>query len=180
MPRLFTGVTVPDDVGESLANLRGGISGARWTDAESYHITLRFIGDIDGSTARELADALVDVRFPSFELQLKGINVFGGHNPHTLYAGIAESAELKRLNGVHERLVQVLGLPPEHRKFSPHVTLARLREPDPLSLQRYLASENLFRSRPFQVSHFVLFSSRPSRGGGPYAVEEAYELEGTL
>ncbi len=177
MPRLFTGVTLPDDVCESLANLRGGISGARWIDAQSFHITLRFIGDIDGSIAREIADALADVRFPSFELQLKGINVFGGSNPHTLYAGIVDSPELKRLHAVHERLAQVLGLPPEHRKFSPHVTLARLRDSDPLGLQRYLVAENLFRTRTFQVSHFVLFSSRPSRGGGPYAIEQAYDLE---
>lgn len=177
MARLFTGVMLPDDICDSLADLRGGIGGARWIDAASFHITLRFIGDIDGSVAREIADALADVRFPSFELQLMGITVFGGANPHTLYAGIAHSPQLKRLNGVHERLCQVLGLAPERRKFSPHVTLARLRDADPVDLQRYLAAENLFRSRTFQVSHFVLFSSRPSRGGGPYAVEEAYELQ---
>ena len=180
MPRLFTGLMLPDDISESLAQLKGGVGGARWVDHTSFHITLRFIGDIDGSMARDIADALVDVRFPSFELQLKGINVYGGANPHALYAGLVESAELRRLHGVHERLCQVLGLPPEHRKFLPHVTLARLHNPDPQSLQRYLAAENLFSSRRFQVSHFVLFSARPSRGGGPYAMEEAYQLEGAL
>ena len=111
-----------------------------------------------------------------FTLRLKAIDVFGGNKPHSFIAGVEESAELRRLQAIHERICQASGLDAEPRKFVPHVTLARLRDPDLSSVHRYLASHSLYKSRLFEVSRFVLFSSRPSRGGGPYAVEEAYSL----
>lgn len=180
MPRLFTGLEIPQDVAMDLDMMRGGIMGGRWIDRESFHITLRFIGDIDDGLAREIAYELDGVEARPFKLRLKGIDVFGGNKPHTLYAGIEENAELRRLQSIHERICQVLGLNAEARKFTPHVTLARLKEPDVLDLQRYLASHSLYKSRSFDVARFVLFSSRPSRGGGPYAVEESYQLQAGL
>lgn len=177
MPRLFTGLDIPDDVAFDLDLMRGGISGARWIDRESYHLTLRFIGDIDEGLAREISYELEGVEAKPFKLRLCGCGVFGGNKPHTLYAVIEESAELRRLHAIHERICQALGLPPEPRKFAPHVTLARLKDPDLQALHRFIASHNLYRSRVFEVARFVLFSSRPSRGGGPYAVEESYRLQ---
>ena len=180
MPRLFTGVEIPDDVAFDLDLMRGGISGARWIDRESYHITLRFIGDIDEGLAREISYELEGVEAKPFRLRLSGCGVFGGKKPHALFAGVEESAELRRLQAIHERICQLLGLPPEARKFAPHVTLARLKDPDLRALHGFLASHSLYRSRAFEVARFVLFSSRPSRGGGPYAVEESYQLQAGL
>jgi RNA 2',3'-cyclic 3'-phosphodiesterase len=57
--------------------------------------------------------------------------------------------------------------------------LARLRDADPGALQRFIESHALYRSVAIRVEQFVLFSSRPSRGGGPYAVEETYAMAGT-
>ena len=54
MPRLFTGLEMPDAVVGQLALLRGGVVGARWLEPEDYHITLRFIGDIDARMARDI------------------------------------------------------------------------------------------------------------------------------
>jgi len=177
MPRLFTGLEIPEDVAFDLFLMQGGISGARWIDRESYHITLRFIGDIDEGLAREIGYELEGVEAKPFQLRLAGCGAFGGNKPHTLYAGVEENAELRRRQAIHERICQVLGLPPDPRKFAPHVTLARLKDPDPQALHRFIASHNLYRSRVFGVARFVLFSSRPSRGGGPYAVEESYQLQ---
>ena len=177
MPRLFTGLEIPADVAMSLDFMRGGIIGARWIDRDNYHITLRFVGDIEEGLARELAHSLDSVVAKPFMVRLKGVGTFGGNHPHTLYAGIEDSGEIRRLQATHERLCQMLGLPPEQRRFTPHVTLARLTDAPDFQLQGYIAAHNLYASRPFQVSRFVLFSSRPSRGGGPYAVEEAYDLQ---
>jgi 2'-5' RNA ligase len=177
MPRLFTGLEIPPDVALDLDLMRGGIEGARWIDRESYHITLRFIGDIEDGLGREIAHELARIEAEPFALQLQGMSLFGGAKPHALYAGVAESPELRRLQATQERICQLLGLPPEPRKFAPHVTLARLKNPDMEALHRFVASHNLYKSRVFDVGRFVLFSSRPSRGGGPYAVEEAYQLQ---
>ena len=177
MPRLFTGLEIPADVAFDLGLMRGGIIGARWIDPDCHHITLRFIGDIHDGLAREIAYELEGVEARPFQLRLAGCGVFGGNKPHTLYAGVEENADLRRLQAIHERICQVLGLPPEQRKFTPHVTLARLKDPDMGALQRFVADHNLYKSRLFEVARFVLFSSRPSRGGGPYAVEESYQLQ---
>jgi 2'-5' RNA ligase len=180
MPRLFTGVEIPEDVALDLDLMRGGIAGARWIDHTSFHITLRFIGDIDEGLAREVAHELDAVAARPFALRLKGIGVFGGNRPHSLHAGVEESAELRRLQAIHERICQTLGLDAEGRRFTPHVTLARLKDPDLGSVRHYLAAHGLYKSRLFEVGRFVLFSSRPSRGGGPYAVEESYRLQAAL
>ncbi len=180
MPRLFTGLEIPDDVGLDLDLMRGGIIGARWIDRESYHITLRFIGDIGDHLAREISYELEGVTAKPFSLRLSGCGAFGGNKPHSLYVGVEENSDLRRLQAIHERICQVLGLPAEQRKFAPHVTLARLKDPDLSALHRFIASHNLYKSRVFTVPRFVLFSSRPSRGGGPYAVEESYQLQAGL
>jgi len=126
--------------------------------------------------AREIAHGLDGIHAKPFLLTLKGVGLFGGNKPHSIYAGVEENAELKRLHDLHERLCQVLGLAAEPRRFVPHVTLARLKDPEPRALQRWIEVHSLYRSATFPVSHFVLFSSRPLKGGGPYGVEESYPL----
>lgn len=177
MPRLFTGIELPHDIADELALKRGGIPGARWIDTESFHITLRFIGDIDEGLAHEISYGLAQAAGPAFSLMLKGVDVFGGNKPHTLHAGVEDSADLRRLQAAHERICQRLGAAPDSRRFTPHVTLARLKDADPDALAQFVHAQSLYRSRPFRVARFVLFSSRPSRGGGPYAVEQAYDLQ---
>ncbi len=174
MPRLFTGLEIPPEVALDLQIMQGGIPGARWMDPDNYHLTIRFIGDIDAGLAREVTRALEQVSFKPFKVKLKSVGVFGGNKPHSLYAGVEENAELRRLRDVQERICQVLGLPPEPRRFQPHVTLARLKEPDLRALQRWVEVHSLYSTPAFDVHEFVLFSSRPLKGGGPYAVEESY------
>jgi RNA 2',3'-cyclic 3'-phosphodiesterase len=174
MPRLFTGLSLPDNVSLDLQIMQGGIPGARWLDPENHHLTIRFIGDIETGVAREIALGLESLRFAPFKLRLKGVGLFGGNKPHSLYAGVEDSSDIRRLHDQHERLCQTLGLPAEHRKFLPHVTLARLKEPDPRALQRWVEVHSLYSTLQFDVTSFQLFSSRPLKGGGPYAVEAEY------
>ncbi len=176
MPRLFTGIEIPADVAESLSMLRGGLPGARWVQPENYHLTLRFIGDVDDGIAREVAYLLGQVRRDGFELRLDDLSSFGGRKPRALVANVAPSQPLMELQAEHERLMRRVGLEPEGRKYTPHVTLARLRDSSSQQVAEYLSARGMFRSLPFQVSRFVLFSSRASTGGGPYVEEAAYPL----
>jgi 2'-5' RNA ligase len=178
MPRLFTALEIPRDAALSLSLLRGGLPGARWVDVENYHITLRFIGDVEGHVADEIANALDRVRRPSFSLTLSGVGAFGGRKPHAVWAGVAASPDVNALQGEIERICQRLGLPSDPRKFMPHVTLARLRNSSPAEVAHYLSARGNFSAAPFKVGRFVLMSSRDSVGGGPYIVEEAWPLTG--
>ena len=54
MPRLFTGIEIPPEITLALSQFRGGLPGARWVDPENYHLTLRFIGDIDDRMADDV------------------------------------------------------------------------------------------------------------------------------
>ena len=176
MQRIFTGPEIPAEVGQELAMLRGGLPGARWIDPQNYHLTLRFIGDVDDSVAREVAWLLSQVRRTEFELRFDGLTSFGGRRPRAVVATLAQTPSLMELQAEHERLMQRVGLEPEGRKYTPHVTLARLREVSSRQVAEYLSTRALVRPLPFTASHFVLFSSRASSGGGPYVVEAAYPL----
>lgn len=180
MPRLFTALEIPRDATLSLSLLRGGLPGARWIDTENYHITLRFIGDVEGHVADEVANALDRVRRPSFNVTLSGVGSFGSKKPHSVYASVAPSSELLALQAEIERICQRLGLPADPRKFVPHVTLARLRNTAPHDLAKYLSSRGNFAAMPYKATRFVLMSSRDSVGGGPYIVEEAWPLLDTV
>ena len=160
----------------SLSLLRGGLPGARWIDVENYHIALRFIGDIDAPTADELISAFDRIDRSSFSLSLSGMGSFGSKKPHSIWAGVSPSAELKALQAEIERICQRLGLGPDPRRFSPHVSLARLRNARVGDVVEYLGARGNFRTQPFTVGRFVVMSSRDSVGGGPYVVEEAYPL----
>jgi RNA 2',3'-cyclic 3'-phosphodiesterase len=176
MPRLFTGVEIPSDIGQALGMLRGGLPGARWITPEHYHLTLRFIGDVDDVTAQEVASLLGRVRRGAFELHLEGLTSFGGRKPRAVVATVAPAQPLLDVQAEQERLMQRIGLEPEGRKYLPHVTLARLRASSNRDVAEYLSVRGLFRTTTFRVSRFVLFSSRASVGGGPYVVEASYPL----
>lgn len=176
MPRLFTGVEIPSEVALSLSMLRGGLPGARWIDAENYHVTLRFIGDVDDVVARDVAAMLDQIKRRAFDLHFDGIDAFGGRKPRAVVASVAPSQALIELQAEQERLMQRIGLEPEGRKYTPHVTIARLRESSSRDVANYLSTRGLFRTPSFHVSRFVLYSSRASMGGGPYVIEESYPL----
>jgi 2'-5' RNA ligase len=176
MPRLFTGIEIPPGIGQALDMLRGGLPGARWIDRENYHLTLRFLGDIDDRDAQEAALALGQVRRHAFDLHLEGLASFGGRKPRAVVASVAPEPALLELQAEQERLMRRIGLEPEGRKYTPHVTLARLRTSTSLDVAEYLSARGYFRTAPFKVSQFVLFSSRASTGGGPYVVEASYPL----
>lgn len=177
MPRLFTALEIPKDVAQSLSLLRGGLQGARWIDVENYHLTLRFIGDVDQRTADDVLDAFDHVAKQEFELQLNGIDIFGSKKPRALYANITASDTLNSLQASIDNQCRRIGILPDGRKFTPHVTLARLRHTNSYTLSDYLHARSNFKSNTFKVEEFVVMSSKNSRGGGPYIVEERYPLD---
>lgn len=177
MPRLFSAIEIPRSIAERLTMLRSGLSGARWIDPENYHLTLRFIGDVDGATARDFTNALGEIAVPPFELTLSGLGSFGGNKPRAIFAALEPSPALEALQRANERAARDAGLPPEGRNFKPHVTLARLRGARPDAVASYLERQGGVATESFPVTRFVLYSSRNSVGGGPYVIEAAYELE---
>ena len=175
--RLFIGIPVPEGLGRRIAILNGGIPGAAWVPAESMHLTLRFIGEVDRATAEDIDDALIGVQAPSFDLHLQGVGTFGqGAKARSLWVGLVASQPLDFLQAKIESAVVRAGQPPEGRKFSPHITLARLKHADPTRLKNFIEGNNLFRAGPWTVESFTLFESNQGKGGAVYTPLADYPL----
>lgn len=177
MPRLFTGLEVPADIANELRPLQGGLPGARWIERENFHLTLRFIGDVDDRIADEIAYELERVRSWPFTLRFSRFDVFGNSKPHSLYLAAEPCDALSSLHSEHERIMQRVGLKPDGRKFTPHVTLARVRNCSHTEIAGWLARHGSFSRSHFEVNRVVLYSAKNSTGGGPYVKEQVYELD---
>lgn len=179
MMRLFVGIGLPESVSDRLASLCAGLPGARWVDAEGMHVTLRFIGEVDEGQAEDVNEALAKIEAPAFDIALAGVGTFGtGRKTRALWVGVEAPPALARLQAkVETAVVRGAGLPPEGRKFTPHVTLARFNgRVDDARLQMFAAAHNLFRAGPLKVAAFTLFLSELGRGGSVYTPLADYPL----
>jgi RNA 2',3'-cyclic 3'-phosphodiesterase len=176
MPRLFTGLAVPPAIAEALQACQGGLPGARWIAPGDFHVTLRFIGDVEATVADDVVEALFAMRTrPALTVTLDGLGIFGGDRPRALYASVVPEAGLLDLQSEQERLVRRAGVEPERRRFTPHVTLARLRrDATPEAAAMYLSQAPVFGPLAFDADRVTLFSARESAGGGPYVAEAEF------
>ena len=176
--RLFAAILLPEDVRRELARLAGGLPGARWSPEENYHLTLRFIGEVDRGFAEELAEALSFVGGEGFELAIRSLGSFGGARPRLVWAGVDGSAPLTALRRRTEAALERAGLPREERKFSPHITLARTAGARPAAIAAWLEDRGAFALPPFAVDGFSLMSSRLGGEAPVYREEVRYPFGG--
>jgi RNA 2',3'-cyclic 3'-phosphodiesterase len=176
MLRLFVGIGFPPELKLRLSLLRPGISGAKWVDPGNFHLTLRFIGEIAEDTAADVDGALVRLRARQFPLQLTGTGVFvGGDKPRNLWVGVERSPALVILRDKIEQALVRAGLPSEPRKFTPHVTLARLHNAPLDQLGAFLAASAGFRAE-LSVEAFSLIASFRTKAGSVYEDQADYPL----
>ena len=181
--RLFVALSLPEPTRERLAMLEEGLPGARWVPEDNLHLTLRFIGEVDGGVARDIDSCLVEISMPSFEVSFDRLDTFGdSRNLRALWVGVEQPNEpLMRLQAKVEKAIQRAGLPPESRKFTPHVTLARFKRNNgrvpPDKMQAYLSQNARLRIGPIRFDRFTLFSSFLHRDGSIYSAEADYPLE---
>ncbi|MFZ5762853.1 MAG: RNA 2',3'-cyclic phosphodiesterase [Thermodesulfobacteriota bacterium] len=178
MPRLFVAIDLPEAVVEELARFCCGMPGARWVAPEQLHLTLRFVGEVDGGLFREIREALNVVDGGAFDLRVKGFGYFPPRKaPRVLWAGVEPAEGVTALRSRIEKAVVRLGLEPEPRKFSPHITLARLDGTPVGKVTQFLAGNSLYSSPTFTVSEFHLYSSVLTAKGAIHTIEASYPLE---
>jgi 2'-5' RNA ligase len=176
MRRLFVALSIPDDIAAGLQRLQSGVPGARWSRREQFHLTLRFIGEVDGRDATAIDDALSLISVAPFPLELHGAGTFGGRDPRELWAGVRANEALMHLQRKIETAIQRIGLAADSRKFTPHVTLARLKAAPRGRVMDYLTDHALYASPPFEVREFLLYSSTLTSEGSIYTPEREYAL----
>ena len=178
MHRLFIALNLPPTICNRLTNLCQGVSGAKWADSSNFHLTLRFIGDVDDILLREVEYALAEITAPSFDLALKGVGYFPPRGPaKVLWAGVETAPALFQLREQIVKALNKLDFKPERRKFSPHITLARFMRGVPETrVTNFLSDHALFYTEPFLISEFHLYSSLLRPEGALHRIEVSYPL----
>ncbi|HEY9091799.1 RNA 2',3'-cyclic phosphodiesterase [Parasphingorhabdus sp.] len=175
--RLFIGIRPPASVRDALIDTMEALEGARWQDDEQLHLTLRFIGQVERPTTNDLASALARIVWPSFELTLEGVSYFERKAmPSAIWARIPLTPELGGLRAKIERVCDLEGLGRETRRFTPHITIARLtRDTGPIA--PWVARHSGLRTT-WQAEGFTLFESHLLGSGAHYEVVAHYPLRG--
>ncbi len=175
--RLFVALDLPWEVKEELSDLSCNIPGARWVPADNFHITLRFIGEASRLQAEEIDLALATLRGRSFQFSLSGLGWFEKYGKVSmLWAGVERNADLARLQSKVETALHRVGIPPDRRRFTPHVTLARMDMPVTQALTSFVQAHNLYRSAPIRADNVTLFSSFLGKDQPTYTPEAEYAL----
>lgn len=177
MFRLFVAIDLPEPLRASLAALGGGVPGAKWVGAEQMHLTLRFIGEVDGAMFRDIAGELTGISAPAFDVEVAGVGYWGDkRRAKVLWAGTRPCPPLLRLQGKIEAALVRIGVEPERRKYHPHITLARLSLPSRHRTADWLGRNGGLAPAPFRVTQFVLYSSFLSASGALHRPEAVFPL----
>ncbi|MFP4680271.1 MAG: RNA 2',3'-cyclic phosphodiesterase [Chitinispirillaceae bacterium] len=177
MPRLFVAVDLPERIRDDISAIYQAIPRAKWTKDSQLHLTLRFIGEVSEDTAEKIECALNLIETPSFPIELKGVGFFPPRKiPRVLWCGIAPNEELLKLQAKVERTLTNIGITPEGRKYSPHITIAKLNRSPSEKLAQFISSNALFHTEPFLVSEFHLYSSHLRSEGALHIREATYKL----
>lgn len=190
MIRLFTALGLPDDLRSRLTALQAGIDTARWVAPHNLHITLRYIGEVAEDRAHDIVAALDNIRTGAFPVTVTGAGRFGSSDrTRALWAGVERTEALAALHEKIDRALINIGLPPEGRKYTPHVTLARFgsgngggrdrsRDASAGRVLQWLEAQDGFFAMPFEAHEFVLYESHLGRKGADYAPIETFLLNG--
>ncbi|WP_375644378.1 MULTISPECIES: RNA 2',3'-cyclic phosphodiesterase [unclassified Bartonella] len=178
MGRLFSALQIPQQTTQQLVSLQNGLPKAQWINPQNFHVTLSFFGEVESATADALMHAFDTIKLSPFMLQIDGFDIFGSEN--TAPSLVIRIKPCKALNLLHEKMQSIrshLGLTPDEREFTPHITIARLLDTKPEDLVPYLFFRRNFSFPPFEVDHFVLFSSSSPSSEAVYLIKGSWALQ---
>jgi 2'-5' RNA ligase len=183
--RLFTGIALPPDVRDSLARVLKELrplAPLNWSPVENLHITSKFIGQWPEERLAELEAALENINFGrTFDVAIARFGYFPNpHHPRAFFAGVSSAKPagpgLAELANRIDETLRPLGIAKEDRPYTPHLTLARIKQEDLRELREHIAKMTNFDFGTFQVSEFHLYSSNTGPKGSIYTPLATYPL----
>jgi 2'-5' RNA ligase len=152
----------------------------KWVNSDHFHITLFFLGDTDEENIPQIKSRLNDIaqEFHSFKISLSGLGVFKNINkPRVLWAGIQQYETMEKIKNRIDEEMNILGFPPEERKFRPHLTLARLKWiEDRDNLKKLLEIHQTEDYQQAEIGEIIYYESILKQSGPVYKPLEKYTL----
>lgn len=180
--RLFTGIDLPKNVKERLDVLISHLrhtAHLSWSPAYNLHITTKFIGEWPKERLGELAEAIGAVQAAGpVRISVKGLGWFPNpHSPRIFLAAVHATPALGELAAATDKACASLGIETEKRPYSPHLTLARIRQVVPLNaLRRTIAELESVEFGEFTAECFYLYLSEPGPSGSIYTPLHEFPL----
>lgn len=175
--RLFIAIRPPSGIRDRMLDLMDGIDGARWQDDDQLHLTIRYLGDLERPIAEDIAESLSRLEFEPFTLTLRDTGMFERKGrPQTLWVGVQSSGALRTFQRKIERRCVSVGVPPETRKFHPHVTIARLNSSSG-PVGPFLAQTAGIELGDWRVESYILYESNLRPEGSIYDPIVRYPIE---
>lgn len=176
MVRLFTALPVPAGTREVLQSLpRSGLD-ASWTPPDDLHITLRYLGPVPEDNLPAIGEALARVRRPSFHVEVQGLGTFNSGRQPVLWAAVQSARKLTALAGDINEVLAPLGFEMPNKPFTPHITLARLKQPK--GLESWIGKHGSRVSARWQAESFTLYlSAEPDEQSRRYRALATWPLQ---
>lgn len=164
--RLFVALPVGQAATDIITATQQGLNGAKWTKPENLHVTLRFLGQTLPGKLGDIKQALAPLRFAPFAFDVAGIDCWPGG---ILHAVVAPHPALWALKTAIDEALSEVGIAIEDREYRPHITLARLKQTQPLYLnQAWLEEHRDLSIARVPATDFHLYESRSSNKGLEY------------
>lgn len=177
MIRLFIAIDIPETIRREIQGMGRSIPHTRAVPEDQIHLTLKFIGEVENSRLLDIHESLQGINQLQFSLCLRGVGTFPPRTtPRVLWTGVHPAKNTIKLRNSIEKTLADIGIPRGKKKYTPHVTLARLRNSPILHLQQFLAGNTFFQTTDFTVKSFTLYSSKLTTKGAIHTVEAAYPL----
>ncbi|HLJ16619.1 MAG TPA: RNA 2',3'-cyclic phosphodiesterase [Bryobacteraceae bacterium] len=182
--RLFVGLDLPASVKSKLSELLDRLRPAarlKWSPVSNLHLTTKFIGEWPEQKLPEMVTALQSVSVPAqgLAIGIRGLGWFPNpHHPRVLWAGVIAPPALVALARATDQATAELGVPVEERDYSPHLTLARIKDPTPLTaLQQAVAKLASVDCGQFTPTAFYLYHSKTGPSGSVYTKLAEFPLQ---
>jgi len=176
--RYFVGIDLPKDVKDELKYIESAMLGAKWTKSDQYHLTIRFIGELDTELIEKLCEQLEKVEAERVPLTVEGVGQFPPKGePKILWAGVEKDEALLNLKQIIEEQVNSIGFEKDKRNYTPHITLARLRRPRVRDIKEFVNVHSSLELPRYEVDSFHLYSSEMTEEGPVYKVEKSFRLK---
>ncbi len=138
MVRLFIALEISDEVKEKIRGIRQVLLSSRArisvVNPDILHLTLKFLGEVGENRVGEISDAIQPIRFEPFDFAVGKVSANNPRRPRVIWCKVIDHGESVALNRRIEEALEPLGFPKEGRAFTPHITLARVKEYDPTLL----------------------------------------------